>query len=122
MRCVVRDKQGDIAKLSRFASWFDYKTEWFHHGGLLYHVTGGDHPGAENPALDLRPLRTCRLMYMETALLPYRLNKFFFPDQKARKRFEKSARVGKKRAQKAAVGKYEIMDRAEFESKERGKD
>lgn len=67
-------------------------------------------------------LRTCRVMYMETALLPYWLNKFFFPDQRVRKLFEKSARAGKKRAQKAAVGKYEIMDRAGFESKECGKD
>ena len=52
---------------------------------------------------------------METALVPYRLNKFFFQGQEVRKRFEKSARAGKKRAQKRAVGKYEIMDRADFE-------
>lgn len=55
---------------------------------------------------------------METALLPYSLNRFVFQDDAVRRRFEKSARVGKKRAQRQAVGKYEFMLRSEFEAEE----
>ena len=86
----------------------------FHRGGQFYYIkSGGEYP---NSTLDFRLLRTCRQIYMETALLPYWLNNFFFQDDAVRKRFEKSPRVGKKRAQKQAVGKYEIMSEAEFKA------
>lgn len=79
--------------------------EKFHLSGTFYHVTGRE---CSDPALDLRLLRTCRQIYSETALLPYSLNRFTFEDETIRKRFERSARAGKKRAQKKAVGKYEV--------------
>ena len=54
-------------------------------------------------------LHVCRQVYMEAALLPFALNKFLFEDDVARKVFEQGARPGKKRAQKKAVGSYEIV-------------
>lgn len=80
--------------------------ERFHNGGSLYHIKA--HCLDLSP--DLRLLRTCRQIYTETALLPYSLNTFTFLDDAVRKRFEKSARPGKRRAQKKAVGKYKISE------------
>lgn len=86
------------------------RKEGYHIGGSLYIIKdSGQKP--ESP--DLRFLRVCREIYTETALLPYSLNTFIFQCQAVRKRFEKSARAGKKRAQKRAVGKYELMETAD---------
>ncbi|KAL9132686.1 MAG: hypothetical protein Q9175_006140 [Cornicularia normoerica] len=85
--------------------------------GTPYIVKGGA-DSSDPTTADLRLIRTCRQIYTETALLPYSLNRFIFQDDAVRKRFEKSARVGKKRAQKRAVGEYEFTSRAEFEAGE----
>ena len=82
-----------------------------HFGERLFHVSMSDRPTG---GLHLGLLRLCRQVYTETALLPYSLNKFFFDDNAVRKAFEQSARPGKKRAQKRAVGEYEIVDWNEF--------
>lgn len=95
--------------------FFSPKKERFHRGGEFFHVKRGD---SSDSTLDLRLLRTCRHVYTETALLPYSLNTFAFQDDAVRKQFEKSARAGKKRVQKQAVGKFEIMQRAEFQIEE----
>ena len=118
LNLIGYDGEGNLMDKTRPEKWIYYKRERSHCGGSLYHSTGGDHDANANAkaTLDLRLLRTCRSMYTEAALLPYWLNRFFFQDVAVRKRFEKSARAGKKRAQKLAVGKYEIMDRVEFEA------
>ena len=82
-----------------------------HFGERLSHVSRSDRPTG---GLHLGLLRLCRQVYTETALLPYSLNKFFFDDNAARKAFEQAARPGRKRAQKRAVGEYEIVDWDEF--------
>ncbi len=51
---------------------------------------------------------------MESALLPYALNTFVFQNDEVRRAFEKAVRPGKKRVQKKAVGKYEVMEWEEF--------
>lgn len=84
--------------------------QYFHRGGNLSHSTA-DPPISTEPlkhALHLGLLRVCRQIYTETALLPYALNTFTFKDDSVRRLFEKSARPGKKRVQKKAVGDYEI--------------
>ena len=93
---------------------FSIDKERYHTGGSLYH--GKAH--CSDPSLDLRLLRTCRQIYTETALLPYSLNTFTFLDDAVRRRFEQSARPGKKRAQKKAVGKYEISVWADIREEE----
>ncbi len=86
------------------------RKEGYHIRGSLYIIKdSGQKP--ESP--DLRLLRVCRQIYTETALLPYSLNTFIFQYQAVRKRFEKSTRAGRKRAQKRAVGTYELMETAD---------
>ena len=58
---------------------------------------------------DISILRLCRQVFTETALLPFALNKFAFQDDIVRRAFERSARPGKKRAQKKAIGEFKIM-------------
>lgn len=53
-------------------------------------------------------MRVCRQIYVESNLLPYKLNRFMFADHGARKVFEESARRGMKAVQRKAVGKYEV--------------
>ena len=90
--------------------------ERFHKAGRFQIVKGG-HGHIDN-ALDFRLLLTCRSVYTETALLPYRLNSFTFQDDAVRQRFERSPRKGKKLAQKKAVGVYEVMGLPEFKALE----
>ena len=89
--------------------YFSTVKEKFHRGGSFEFL------GSSLTYVDLRVLRMCREVYMEAALLPYWLNDFFFEDDLVRRRFEKSARVGKRKAQKRAVGRYELMGRTAFE-------
>lgn len=79
-----------------------------HRSGELFHYD------AWLGELDLRPLRICRQVFMESALLPYALNTFVFQNDEVRRAFEKAVRPGKKRVQKKAVGKYEVMEWEEF--------
>ena len=90
----------------------------FHRGGAFNYVLKDNGAGSSDPPAkaDLRVLRICRQIYTEAALLPYRLTRFVFQDDAVRRRFEKGARPGKKRAQKQAVGKYDIMPLAELEA------
>ena len=86
--------------------------QWYHRWGKFYHDT--DRGINHSMKLEVHLLRVCRHIYTETALLPYALNNFTFKDESVRKLFEQSARPGKKRAQKKAVGKYEIGTWYEF--------
>ncbi len=54
---------------------------------------------------------------MESALLPYALNTFVFQNDGVRRVFEEVVRPGKKRVQKKAVGKYEVMEWKEFRAR-----
>ena len=58
--------------------------------------------------LHLGLLHVCRQIYTETSLLLYGLNTFTFKDDSVKKMFEQKALPGKKRAQKKAVGKYDV--------------
>lgn len=90
--------------------------QWFHRWGGFYHYPA-DIANSANPfnsALCLSLLRACRQIYIETALLPYALNAFTFKNDSVRKLFEQSARPGKKRVQKKAIGRYEIGTLSEF--------
>lgn len=79
--------------------------ESLHFRGTFYHVKG---TSRSEPTLHLGLLRVCRLIFTETALLPYTFNNFTFEIDEVRKAFERIARPGKKRVQKKAVGRYEI--------------
>ena len=91
----------------------DWNTQYYadrdimHNGGGFIHTNNMARSGR---GLDLRLLRVCRLVFMETALLPYALNEFRFETQGVRKGFEKRVRPGKKLAQKKAIGAYSILD------------
>ena len=91
----------------------EYNLESEHSAGRFYHVNVDG--SGESQGYDLRLLHVCRQIFTETALLPYALNKFSFSTDEVRRAFEKSARPGKKLVQKKAIGKYEIMGRADFE-------
>ena len=92
------------------------KRQYFHQWGFFYHIMADPFHSANsiNGALNLGLLHVCRHIYMETALLPYTLNTFTFKDDSVRRLFEHSARPGKKRVQKKAVGNFEIADGSEF--------
>ena len=91
--------------------WIDFDGSM---GGMYY---GGDSPKSMHTStfngrpqgFDISILRLCRQVFTETALLPFALNKFAFQDDIVRRAFERSARPGKKRAQKKAVGEFKIM-------------
>ena len=87
-----------------------YKLTRFHHLYILERL---------NLTLDLRFLLTCRAIYSEAELLPYRENTFFFENDAVRRRFENRVRVGKKWEQKRAVGRYGYMPRSTFVVAER---
>ena len=94
-------------------------SEYFNRWGKFGHFTA-DALSSINPfssILHLGLLRVCRQIYTETALLPYALNTFTFKDDSVRKLFGQSARPGKKRVQKKAVGEYEIGSWSEFRSR-----
>ena len=112
IRKVLIEKCRDRSKLrtSRYAA-YDQQPE--HSAGHFYHVNVDE--SSESQGYDLRLLHVCRQIFTETALLPYALNKFSFSTDEVRRAFEKSARPGKKLVQKKAIGKYEIMGRANFE-------
>ena len=97
--------------------YFSTEKEKFHCGEAFDYVLKNNGAGSSDPPAkaDLRVLRICRQIYTEAALLPYRLTRFVFQDDSVRRLFEKSARAGKKRAQKQAVGKYDIMQLYELE-------
>lgn len=84
-----------------------------HWGAEFYHSNTVDGSGR---GLDLRPLRICRQIFTETALLPYALNKFIFERDDVRRAFERFTRPGKKLVQRKAIGKYEIMGWSDFQS------
>lgn len=94
---------GQDAQLEQF-------TQWLHRCGNLYHSSADPSisPLTIGNVIHLGLLRVCRQIYTETALMPYTLNTFTFSDDSTRKSFEQSARPGKKRVQKKAVGKYKI--------------
>ena len=77
-----------------------------HLGGRFYHF---NMIWGSNKKLDIRPLRVCRQIFTEAALLPYALNEFAFDSQLARREFEKSVRPGKKQVVKKAIGAYSIL-------------
>lgn len=91
-------------------------SQYFHRGGSFGHSTADPLSSVDlfRNALHLGLLRVCRQIYAETALLPYALNKFTFRDDLVRRMFEQSARPGKKRVQKKAVGAYEIGSYPKF--------
>ena len=94
-------------------------SQYFHRWGTFGHFTA-EPLSSINPfssTLHLGLLRVCRQIYIETALLPYALNTFTFKDDLVRKLFEQSARPGKKRVQKKAVGEYELGSWSEFRSR-----
>lgn len=93
--------------------------QYYHRWGKFYHSTAEpfDIVNPFRSALHLGLLSVCRQIYTETALLPYALNAFTFRDDSVRRLFEQSARRGKKRVQKKAIGKYEIGTWPEFRSR-----
>ena len=107
---IERPRDRSILRPSRFAP---YDPELEHSAGHFYHVNIDE--SGESQGFDLRLLHVCRQIFTETALLPYALNKFFFSTDEVRRIFEKAARPGKKLVQKKAIGRYEILERAEFE-------
>lgn len=82
-----------------------------HRAGQIYHFNNAD---ASGRGIDLRVLRTCRQVFTEAALLPYKLNRFTFESEGVRRAFESIVRPGKKLAQRRAVGKSEVMSRRRF--------
>ena len=59
--------------------------------------------------LGLRLLRVCRQIFTEATLCPYSLNEFTFESQKARRKFVKSMRPGKKQIVRKAIKAYHIL-------------
>ena len=112
VRKVFIEKRRDRSNLQPSRS-DAFDEEPAHSAGHFYHVNVDE--SGESQGYDLRLLLACRQIFTETALLPYALNKFFFSTDEVRRAFEKTARPGKKLMQKKAIGKYEIMERAEFE-------
>lgn len=93
--------------------------QYYHRWGNLHHAIA-DSSHSTNPfnnTLHLGLLRVSRQIYSETALLPYALNTFTFQDDSVRRLFEQSARQGKKRVQKKAIGKYEIGTWSQFRNR-----
>lgn len=81
--------------------------QWFH--------TGGRFEIFIPQVLHLGLSHICRQIYTETSLLLYSLNTFTFKDDSVKKMFEQKALPGKKRAQKKAVGKYDVGGWREFD-------
>ena len=116
--CTPEDHKWNYVGKTVTRPYFSTVKEKFHRGEAFEYVLKNNGESSSDPPAkaDLRVLRICRQVYTEAALLPYRLTRFVFHDDTVRRRFEKSARVGKKRAQKQAVGKYDLMILAEFEA------
>ena len=93
--------------------------QYFHNGGTFWHFTIDSCSSTDfyNSAVHLGLLRVCRQIYTETALLPYALNTFTFKDDSVRRLFEQSARPGKRRVQKKAVGKYGLGSWMRFQER-----
>ena len=86
---------------------YNPEREQQHFGGKFYHF---NNINRSERGLHLGLLRLCRQVCTETALIPYSHTKFIFESDAVRKAFEKSARPGKKRMQKQAVEKCEVLD------------
>lgn len=85
-----------------------------HYGGAFYHLNTADGTGR---GLDIRLLRVCRQVFMETSLLPYALNHFSFVSTSVRQEFERLVRPGKKKVQKKAIGAYDVCDFITFRAR-----